>query len=86
MTKQKFLIRTILISGPGSKSIILNNSYKIYCLNVHGFGFGPYATRALFCSMDETLDVRLPPWFAISNSALKSNSLKKILTFIEILF
>ena len=26
--------------------------------------------------MDETLDVRLPPWFAISNSALKSNSLK----------
>ena len=31
-----------------------------------------------FCSMDETLDVRLPPWFPINNSALKSNSLKKI--------
>ena len=45
---------------------------------------------ASFCSihnmsMNENLDVRLPPWFAISNSALKGNSLKKILTFIEIL-
>ena len=47
--------------------------------------FVPYATRAIFCSMDETLDIQLPPWFAISNSAPKSNSLKKILTFIEIL-
>ena len=28
--------------------------------------------------MDETLDVWLPPWFAISNSALQGNSLKKI--------
>ena len=35
--------------------------------------------------MYETLDVQFPPWFAISNSALKGNSLKKILTFIEIL-
>ena len=35
--------------------------------------------------MDEILDVRLPPWFVISNSALKGNSLKKILTLIEIL-
>ena len=35
--------------------------------------------------MDETLDVQLPPWFAISNSALKGNSLKIILSFIEIL-
>ena len=35
--------------------------------------------------MDETLYVQLPPWFAISNSTLKGNHLKKILTFIEIL-
>ena len=35
--------------------------------------------------MGETLDICLPPWFAISNSALKSNNQKKILTFIEIL-
>ena len=35
--------------------------------------------------MDEALDVRLPPWFAINNSALKGNSLKKILTIIEII-
>ena len=35
--------------------------------------------------MDETLDVRLPPWFAISNSSQKGNSLKKILTFVELL-
>ena len=35
--------------------------------------------------MDETLDVRLPPWFAISSSALKGSNLKKILTFIDIL-
>ena len=33
--------------------------------------------------MDETLDVRLPPWFAISNSSQKGNSLKKI--FVELL-
>ena len=46
--------------------------------------FAPYAARAVFCSMDETLDIRLPPWFTISNNALKSNSLKKVLTFIEI--
>ena len=44
-----------------------------------------YATRVVFYSMDETLDICLPPWFAISNTALKSNSLKKTLTFIEIL-
>ena len=36
--------------------------------------------------MDETLDVQLPPWFAISNSALKDNSLKKLMTLIEILY
>ena len=35
--------------------------------------------------MDETLDIQLPPWFAISNSALKRNSLKKIIIFMEIL-
>ena len=35
--------------------------------------------------MDEALDVRLPPWFAINNSALKRNSLKKILTIIEVI-
>ena len=35
--------------------------------------------------MDGTLDVRLPPWFAISNSSQKGNSLKKILTFVELL-
>ena len=35
--------------------------------------------------MGETLDISLPPWFAISSSALKINSLKRILTFIEIL-
>ena len=31
--------------------------------------------------MGETLDICLPPWFAISNSALKSNSLKKSSNF-----
>ena len=31
--------------------------------------------------MDETFDIKLPPWFAISNSALRGNSLKKIATF-----
>ena len=37
--------------------------------------------------MDEILDICLPPWFAISiNSALKNHSMKKILTFIEILW
>ena len=30
--------------------------------------------------MDETVDVQLPSWFAISNSALKGDSLRKILT------
>ena len=35
--------------------------------------------------MDETLDVWLPPWFAISSSALRGSNLKKILTFIDIL-
>ena len=34
--------------------------------------------------MDEALNVWLPPWFGISNSALKDNNLKKILNFIEI--
>ena len=65
----------------GAKSIILNNSYKIYCVKCPWFwfwlNFVPYTTRAVFCSIDETLDVWLPPWFATSNSALKSNSLKK---------
>ena len=32
--------------------------------------------------MDQT--IQLPPWFVIRNSVMKSNSLKKILTFIEI--
>ena len=38
--------------------------------------------------MDETLNIWLPPWFAISNSALKSNSLKLqlLLKFYKILF
>ena len=35
--------------------------------------------------MDETSDVQLPPWFAISNSALKDNSLEKLMMLIEIL-
>ena len=47
--------------------------------------FSPICNMTVFCSMDETLDVWLAPWFAISNSALKGSSLKKILTFIEIL-
>ena len=47
--------------------------------------FRPIHNMTVFCSMDETLDVQLAPWFAISNSALKGSSLKKILTFIEIL-
>ena len=72
----------------GTKSIILNNSYKIYCVKCPWFWFWlifvPRAARAVFCSMDETLDIHLPPWFTISNNALKSNSLKKVLTFIEI--
>ena len=39
--------------------------------------FVPYATWVVFSSMDETFDVQLSPWFAISNSALKGNSQKK---------
>ena len=35
--------------------------------------------------MDETLNVQLQSLFPIGNSALKGNSLKKILTVIEIL-
>ena len=31
--------------------------------------------------MDETFDIKLPPWFAISNSALRGNIMKKIVTF-----
>ena len=56
---------------------------RFIVLSVYGFWlvFVPYATRAVFCSMDETLNVQLPPWFVISNSALKGNSLKKILTY-----
>ena len=45
----------------------------------------PICNMTVFCRMDETLDVRLAPWFAISNNALKGSSLKKILTFIETL-
>ena len=65
----------------GAKSFILNNNYKINPVKCPWFWFWlvlvSYATQAVFCSMVETLDVRLPPWFAISNSALKDNSLKK---------
>ena len=84
---KSFLIRAILSSGQGANSIVLNNSYKIFCAKCPWFWlvFVPYATQAVFCSMDETLDVQLPPWFAISSSALKENSLKKLMTFIEIL-
>ena len=84
---KSFLIRAILSSGQGANSIVLNNSYKIFCAKCPCFWlvFVPYATQAVFCSMDETLDVQLPPWFAISSSALKENSLKKLMTFIEIL-
>ena len=39
--------------------------------------FCPIHNKSSFLSIDETLDVWLPPWFATSNSALKSNSLKK---------
>ena len=38
----------------------------------------PYMTRAVFCSMDETLDVHLLPWFAISNSTMNGNSLRTL--------
>ena len=73
----------------GAQSIILNNSYKIYSVKYPWFWFwlvsAPYATWVVFRSMDETLNVRLPPWFVISNSTLKGNGLKKILSFIEIL-
>ena len=55
-----------------AKTIILNNSYKIYCVKCPWFWFwlvfGPYAAWAVFCGMDETLDVRLPSLFAITNS------------------
>ena len=54
----------------GAKSIIFNNSFKIYCVKCPWFCFWlvfvPYATWAVFCSIDETVDVRLPPWFAIN--------------------
>ena len=48
--------------------------------------FVPYATWAVFCSMVESLDIQLLPLFVITSSAVKGNSLKKILTFIEILY
>ena len=65
----------------GANDIILNNSYKIYCAKCLWFWFSlvfvPYATWSVFCSMGETLDVRLRPSFTISNSPLKENHLKK---------
>ena len=88
---KSFLIRgeQYLLVVQGAKSIIFNNSYKIYCVQWLWFRFWqifvPYVTKAIFSSMDETLDIQLPPWFAISNSALKRNSLKKMLIFMEIL-
>ena len=72
----------------GAKSIILNNSCKIYRVKCPWlwlwFVLVPYARRAVFCRLDDTLDVWLSPCFAINNSALKGSSLKKTLTFIEI--
>ena len=47
--------------------------------------FCPIRNMSSFCSMDEILNVWLPPWFAISNSTMKGNSLRKIITFIKIL-
>ena len=41
--------------------------------------------QQVFCSMDEILDVQLPLWFAINNSAAKGNCLKKSIIIIEIL-
>ena len=77
---KSFLSRTILTSGPGSKKHY-PQQYLHDCVHCPWFWFGPiffpYTTRAVFCSMDETLDIGLAPRFAISNSALKSNSLKK---------
>ena len=35
--------------------------------------------------MDVTLDAWLPPWFAISNSALKGNSLKKFKLLLKLI-
>ena len=73
-----------LIVAQGANSIILNNSYQIHCVKCPWFwvAFVPYATWAVFCTMDETLDVRLPPLFAISNRALKGiSSLKKNSSF-----
>ena len=73
----------------GAKSFVLNNNYKINRVKCPWFWFWLvfvlYAVWAVFCSMDEILDVWLPPWFAISSSTLKGDSLKKISTFIEIL-
>ena len=84
MTKQKCFNQS---NKEGAKSINLSNSYKIYCVKCPWFWFClvfvPYATWPVFCSMDETGDVQLQPWFDISNSALKGKSLKN--TFIEIL-
>ena len=89
MTKQRFFNQNNTQWSREQKSIILNNSYKIYCINCLWFWFwlvfGLYKT-AVFCSMNETFGFGLPPWFSISNSALKGNSLKKIITFIEILW
>ena len=48
----------------GAKTIILNNSYKIYhvkCPVLVFASFFPYATRTVLCGMDEILDVGLPP-------------------------
>ena len=83
--KKCFESEQYLLVAQGAKSIILSSSYKIYCVKHPWFWFWlvfvPYATRAVFCSMDETLDIRLPLWFAISNSALKGKNLEKILTY-----
>ena len=76
-----------LVVAQGPKSIILNNRYKIYCVKCPWFWFlpifVPYATWAVFCSIDEILDACLLPSFAISNSALKGNSLIKILNLLK---
>ena len=68
----------------GTRSIILNNSYKIYCVKCPCYWFllvfVPYATWAVFCCMDETLDVQFGLLLAIAHwkTAVWKNTLTSI--------
>ena len=72
---QSVLICWVLIAGNVTKTSIRN--WILPIPNTSQLNTFKAILLTIFCSMDETLDIRLPLWFAISNSALKGNSLKK---------